>query len=122
MVAFSHGRGIIHSEVSVVSSSKYEIGTRIKKYREDRGYSQREFGDMIGVSNSRVSNWEQGVNRPDADILASICIALNVSPSDLLNVRLASDELNDKERKIIVAYRNKTDLQKAVDILLGVED
>lgn len=104
-----------------MSNSKYEIGARIKKFREDRGYSQREFGQMIGVSNSRVSNWEQGVNRPDADILADICIALNVSPSELLNVRLASDELNDKERKIIIAYREKTDLQKAVDILLGIE-
>ena len=92
-----------------MNSSKYEIGARIKRFREDRGYSQREFGEM------------QGVNRPDADILADICIALNVSPSELLNVRLASDELNDKERKIIISYREKTDLQKAVDILLGIE-
>lgn len=101
---------------------KYEIGTRIRKFREDRGLNQKEFGDMIGVSNSRVSNWEQGINRPDADILADICVALNVSPSELLDVRLSSDELNDKERKIIMSYRSKTDLQKAVDILLGVEE
>lgn len=101
---------------------KYEIGTRIRKFREDRGLNQKEFGDMIGVSNSRVSNWEQGINRPDADILADICVALNVSPSELLDVRLSSDELNDKERKIIMSYRAKTDLQKAVDILLGVEE
>lgn len=101
---------------------KYEIGTRIRKFREDRGLNQKEFGDMIGVSNSRISNWEQGINRPDADILADICVALNVSPSELLDVRLSSDELNDKERKIIMSYRAKTDLQKAVDILLGVEE
>lgn len=101
---------------------KYEIGNRIRKYREDRGLTQKQFADKIGVSNSRVSNWEQGINRPDADILADICIALNVSPSELLDIRLSSDELNDRERKIIIAYRAKTDLQKAVNILLGVED
>ena len=105
-----------------MSKLKYEIGTRIRKFGEDRGLNQKEFGDMIGVSNSRISNWEQGINRPDADILADICVALNVSPSELLDVRLSSDELNDKERKIIMSYRAKTDLQKAVDILLGVEE
>ena len=77
---------------------------------------------MIGVSNSRVSNWEQGINRPDADLLADICRALNVSPSILLDVRLSADDLNDQERKIIKAYRTKTDLQKAVNILLGIDD
>lgn len=39
---------------------KYEIGARIRKYREMRGFSQKELAQKIGVSNSRVSNWEQG--------------------------------------------------------------
>ena len=101
---------------------KYEIGTRIRKYRERRGLSQKELAQIIGVSNSRVSNWEQGINRPDADILAGICTALNVSPSELLDVRLSPDDLDDQERKVIMAYRTKTELQQAVNILLGVDD
>lgn len=101
---------------------KYEIGARIRKYREDRGISQKELAEKLGISNSRVSNWEHGINRPDADILADICEALNVSPSELLDVRLSPDDLNDTERKVIMAYRTKTDLQKAVRILLGVNE
>lgn len=100
---------------------KYEIGARIRKFREDRGYSQIELAQLIGVSNSRVSNWEQGINRPDADILVDLCKTLNVSPSDLLDVHLKDDELNDIERKVIKAYRAKKDLQSAVNILLGVK-
>lgn len=100
---------------------KYEIGNRIRKYREACGISQVQLAQKLGVSNSRVSNWEQGINRPDADIIADICRALNVSPSDLLNVRLSQDELNEHERKLIKAYRAKEDLQKAVNILLGVD-
>ena len=99
---------------------KYEIGARIRKFREDRGYSQKELAELIGVSNSRISNWEQGVNRPDADILVDLCKTLNVSPSELLDVHLKDDELNDIERKVIKAYRAKKDLQSAVNILLGV--
>lgn len=100
---------------------KYEIGTRIRKYREERGLTQKEFAELIGVSNSRVSNWEQGVNRPDADILADICRALEVSPSELLDVKLATEELSAHERKVIQAYRMKTDLQHAINILLGLQ-
>lgn len=101
---------------------KYEIGNRIRKYRELRGMSQKELAERIGVSNSRVSNWEQGINRPDADILAQLCRVLNVSPSELLDVHLSTDTLNEQERKVIQAYREKPELQNAVDILLGIEN
>ncbi len=101
---------------------KYEIGNRIRKYREELQLSQKEFAKLIGVSNSRVSNWEQGINRPDADLLADICRVLNVSPSILLDVHLTDDDLSNQERKVIKAYRSKTDLQQAVNILLGIDD
>lgn len=102
-------------------NDKYEIGERIRKFRLDRKLDQKELAKMIGVSNSRVSNWEQGQNRPDADILAKLCRALEVSPSELLDVRLSTDELNDQERKVICAYRAHPELQQAVNILLGIE-
>lgn len=100
---------------------KYEIGNRIRKYREEKGINQKQLAELIGVSNGRVSNWEQGINRPDADILAEICRVLDVSPSLLLGVTLSSEELSDDERSVIKAYRNKPDLQKSVKILLGIE-
>lgn len=101
---------------------KYEIGKRIRKYREDRKLSQKDLADMIGVSNSRISNWEKGINRPDADIIADLCRVLQISPSELLDVHLSTDELNDQERKVIQAYRIKTELQEAVNILLGINE
>lgn len=101
---------------------KYEIGKRIRKYREARGISQVQLAEMLGIRNSRVSNWEQGINRPDADILADICRALEVSPSELLDVRLSSEEPDQKEMEVIRAYRSKPELQQAVDILLGISD
>ncbi len=101
---------------------KYEIGNRIRMYRKESGLTQKQLADRINVTKSRVSNWEQGINRPDADILADICRVLNVSPSNLLNVHLSADDLSDKERRAIQAYRNKTEVQRAVDILLGIDD
>ena len=101
---------------------KYEIGGRIRMYRKENGLTQKQLAEKINVTKSRVSNWEQGINRPDADILADLCRALNVSPSSILGVHLSTDNLSDKERKVIQAYRDKTEVQQAIDILLGIEN
>ena len=101
---------------------KYELGNRIKRLRKELGISQKELAERIGVSNGRVSNWEQGINRPDADILSKLCSALQTSPSLLLGMKLTKDELTEKEWKVIRAYRSHTDVQKSIDILLEIED
>ena len=101
---------------------KYEIGKQIRKFREARHISQKELAQRLGISNSRVSNWEQGVNRPDADMIAEICVALQVSPSELLDVRLSPDEYSNHEKQVLEAYRSKPELQHAVDVLLGVNE
>ena len=101
---------------------KYEIGSRIRKYRESLGLSQKDLADKLGISNSRVSNWEQGINRPDADMLADICLALNISPSELLNLHLAPGEITSKEKEVLTAYRDKPELHHAVHLLLGIAD
>lgn len=99
---------------------KYEFGRRLRKYREKMNLSQKEFAQTLGVSNSRVSNWEQGINRPDVDLLAVICKILNVNPNELLDVKLLEEDLSEEEKQIIIEYRQKTDMRSAVKILLGV--
>ena len=91
-------------------------------YRKESGLTQEQLADKINVTKSRVSNWEQGINRPDADIIGKICRALNVSPSNLLDVHLSDDELTSHEKEVVTAYREKVDVQNAVDILLGIEN
>ena len=100
----------------------YQVGNRIRQYREAKNLTQKQLAELIGVTNSRVSNWEQGVNRPDIELLVSICRALSVSPSILLDIRLSDEELNEQERNVIMAYRARADLQQAVNILLGIDD
>ena len=99
----------------------YQIGLRIRKFREANNMTQKQLADKIGVTGSRVSNWEQGVHRPDVEILANICTALNVSPSELLDIHININELSAHEQKLLTAYRKHTDLQRAVNILLGIE-
>ena len=99
-----------------------EIGSRIRKYREERGISRTELAQTLGVTLSCISNWELGQNDPAADHLRDLCRALKVSPSELLGIQLIDGELSEQERKLISAYRNKPEMQQAVNVLLGITD
>lgn len=99
-----------------------EIGSRIRKYREERKISRTELARTLGLTVSCISNWELGQNDPAADHLGDLCRALQVSPSDLLGIQLIDGELSEQERKLVAAYRSKPELQQAVNILLGITE
>lgn len=99
-----------------------EIGGRIRKYREERKISRSELASTLGLSVSCISNWELGQNDPAADHLGDLCRALQVSPSELLGVQLLEGELSEKERRLVSAYRDKPEMQQAVNVLLGITD
>jgi len=39
----------------------------------------------------------------------------------MLNIRFAPEDLSKREKKVIMAYRAKSEIQHAVNILLGIE-
>ena len=99
---------------------RYTVGNKIKYFRELRGLSQIELGTRLGISNSRISNWEQGLNRPDVDSLILICQVLEISADELLDIDNTNMRLTADERQIISQYRNKPNLHEAIKILLGL--
>lgn len=98
----------------------YQIGQRIRMFRELRGISQKEFAEKIGQSNAKVSNWERGLNRPDVDMLIEICKALSVSSDELLDINVTPNGISEQEKKIIEAYRQKSEVRYAVNKLLDI--
>lgn len=52
---------------------------RIKKIRKDKGLTQVEFGEKIGVKGNTVTNYENGLRNPTDAILHSICREFNVN-------------------------------------------
>ena len=60
-----------------------EFAQRLKRYRRERGLTQQELADRIGVSNKSVSRWESG-SYPDVPTLLSLARALDVTVDALL--------------------------------------
>ena len=54
------------------------IGEQIKKARMEKGITQEQLGQMIGVTTQAVSRWERG-GTPDAELLPRISDLLDVS-------------------------------------------
>ena len=64
--------------------SQNNIGEFIQQSRKARGFTQKDLGDRIGVSDKTISKWENGNSIPDTSILnfvlLSISMSMNFSP------------------------------------------
>ena len=54
------------------------IREQIKKFRNQKKYTQEKLGNLIGVTTQAVSKWERG-GTPDAEVLPKLADALGVS-------------------------------------------
>ena len=70
------------------------VGENIKKYRRQKGMTQKELADAIGVSVQAVSKWECGAT-PDISQISLLCAVLGTSADELLNCNHRLKELND---------------------------
>jgi len=66
------------------------LGENIKKARTLRGINQKELADALKnkniiVGNTSVSNWENGINKPDPDTISALCEILSVDANYLLD-------------------------------------
>lgn len=98
----------------------------LKTLRIDRGYTQRALGDMVGVSEVTIGNWERGVKQPSLNYLLAL--------SDILQISLDVISGNGKrdidhiypysvaEKKLLENYRLLDQFgKKAVDTICSIE-
>jgi putative transcriptional regulator len=59
------------------------LKNRLKVARAERGLSQTELADMVGVSRNTISSIETGQFNPTAKLALILCIALDKKFEDL---------------------------------------
>ena len=82
-----------------------KTGEFIAKLRKEKGLTQEQFGDKMGVTNKTVSRWETGKYLPPADVLLLMSELFDVSINELLT----GQRLTDKEYKQ-TAEKNLTEV------------
>ena len=63
----------------------YITGDFIRTQREERGLTQRELAEAVGVTDKAISKWETGRGLPDVTLLEPLASALSVSLAELLS-------------------------------------
>jgi transcriptional regulator, merR family len=70
------------------------IGTNIKKYRKEKGLTQRELADKLNIATNSLSRYEIGERRPPIDMIEKIAEILNVTPIQLMYDEEVENALN----------------------------
>ena len=65
---------------------------KIKKLRIQKGLTQKQLGEEIGVSKQAISNWERGKNSTDIDTLRLLAKFFEVSVEELIEPSLKEDD------------------------------
>ncbi|MBS5784050.1 MAG: helix-turn-helix transcriptional regulator [Clostridium sp.] len=97
------------------------IGKRIKEAREKLGLTQKELGDLLGVTGSAITNYENEVSHPKEPIMYKMFEALQVDANYLFQDAMPENEnspapanaetgeLNKEEQILIHNYRALND-------------
>jgi len=60
-----------------------EVGSNIRKFRQQKGLTQKELGDLLEISEAMVGQYERGVRNPKLETINKIAAALGVTALDL---------------------------------------
>lgn len=74
----------ISSERPVQNPSTAFWGERLQLVREFRAYTQKEMGDLLGVSHALISDYEKGKRFPSANLLNSLSDKTGFAPDFFL--------------------------------------
>lgn len=90
------------------------LGDRLRRIREQRGYTQDELAELLDVGQQQIHRWETNKSDPSTDAIAGLAQILGVTADYLLGLvedpgqRLQEKEfaLAPEERKVVQAIRN----------------
>lgn len=92
-----------------------KIGLALKSCREYAKITQQELADKTGVSKNYISALERGLHKMTVNNLLDFCIALDVTPNELLGYRIDND--THAELISLINGLSKENYEKAVTII-----
>ena len=90
--------------------SNLKIGEKIKAKRSERGLTQEELANMLGVTKAAVSKWENSESFPDITTLPQIAQLFHITMDELFDYNL-----ENKPLEIVNQYHFGLSLDNDVD-------
>ena len=90
-----------------------KIGSFLKALRKEKGLTQEQLAEKLGVAGRTVSRWETASNMPDLSILIQLAVFYDIEVGEILDGE-RKDKAMDKEVKEKIAGMSKTEAAKIV--------
>lgn len=95
-----------------------DIGRFMQEMRKNKGLTQKELADRIGISDKTISKWENGNSVPDTSILLSLCEELDITVNELLSCeKISSDNYSMKAEETIMTLMKENEDNKKSNII-----
>lgn len=94
-------------EKRVKNKGGNKTGEFIARKRKERGMTQKEMAELLGVTNKAVSKWETSQGMPDIGILPELGKALGVTVDEILmgeqieQEKRAETAVSDEDKKLL---------------------
>ena len=92
------------------------LGNAIKTVRKNKGLKQKQFCELIGITQSYLSGIENGNKKPSIDVLEKIAETVNIPIPVLFWFTVSEDDVN--ERKLEMFKLLKPSVDKLITELL----
>lgn len=83
--------------------NEQEFAQRLRQYRKNKGMTQQELADQLGVSNKTVSRWESG-SYPDVTTLVALARVLGVTVDELLDPKTSVRTLEKSDWQNLLSF------------------
>ena len=95
-----------------------KIGSFLKALRKEKGLTQEQLAEKLGVAGRTVSRWETASNMPDLSVLIQLAEFYDIEVGEILDGE-RKDKVMDKEVKETlnkIADYSNDEKQKAVNV------
>lgn len=91
-----------------------KIGVFICSCRKEKGLTQAQLAEILGVSDKSISRWENGKTMPDLSLYETLCDVLNIQISELLYAKKMPDDEKTRqgEKSALSIFKTKSQLEK----------
>ena len=91
-----------------------KIGNFLKELRKEKGITQEQFAEQLGVSGRTVSRWETGNNMPDISLLVAIAEFFEVSIPEVIHGERKSENMNEEIKEVAETLSDYASTEKEI--------
>ena len=90
-----------------------KIGKFILNCRKEKGMTQEQLAEKLGVTSKSISRWENGRTMPDYTLLKDLCNELDININELLSgEKIKENDYVNKSEENLIKLRKQIDKRK----------